>query len=67
VFDVYPLLANNQSMRYSLLKNGLINEVKKFKTIEEFNKYKSEFLESYRGSTPDLIDLYKSGKLCIDN
>ena len=67
VFDVYPLLANNQSMRYSLLKNGLINEVKKFKTIEEFNKYKSEFLESYRGSSLGLIDLYKSGKLSIDN
>jgi len=47
VFDVYPLLANNQFMRYSLLKNGLINAVKKFNTLEEFTKYKSDYLESH--------------------
>lgn len=66
VFDLYPLLANNQSMRYNLLKNGLINEVKKFKTLDEFNKYKSEFLASNHKQI-DLIDLYKSGKLEVDN
>jgi len=63
---VYPLLANNQSMRYNLLKNVIINEVKKFKTLEEFNKYKSEYLASNNNQI-DLIDLYKSGKLEIDN
>jgi hypothetical protein len=31
VFYVYPLLANNQLMRYSLLKHCVINEVKIFK------------------------------------
>lgn len=66
VFDVYPLLANNQSMRYNLLKNVIINEVKKFQTLEEFNKYKSEYLASNNNQI-DLIDLYKSGKLEIDN
>lgn len=40
VFYVYPLLANNQLMRYSLLKHCVINEVKKFQTLEEFNKFK---------------------------
>jgi hypothetical protein len=62
VFDVFPLLANNQSIRYNLLKNGIINEVKKFKTLEEFNNYKSEYLAS-NNKQIDLIDLYKSGKL----
>jgi len=53
-------------MRYNLLKNVIINEVKKFKTLEEFNKYKSEYLASNNNQI-DLIDLYKSGKLEIDN
>jgi hypothetical protein len=66
VFDVYPLLANNQFMRYSLLKNGLINEVKKYNTLEEFNKYKSEYLESFNQQR-DLISMYKAGKLEVDN
>jgi hypothetical protein len=66
VFDVYPLLAHNQLMRYNLLKNGLINEVKKFKTLEEFNEYKSEYLAS-NDQKINLIDLYKSGKLEVDN
>lgn len=35
VFDVYPLLSNSQFVRYSLLKNGLINEVKK---IQDFRR-----------------------------
>jgi len=59
VFDVYPLLSNNQFMRYSLLKNGIINEVKKFKTLEEFNNYKSEYL----GSISREIDLTLWGPL----
>jgi len=68
VFDVYPLLSNNQFMRYSLLKNGIINEVKKFKTLEEFEDYKSKYLASISlGRQIDLIDLYKSGKLNVDN
>ena len=66
VFDVYPLLANNQLMRYSLLKNLIINEIKKFQTLDEFNKYKSGYLASLK-IQEDLIDLYKSGKLEIDN
>jgi hypothetical protein len=65
-FNVYPLLANNQLMRYNLLKNCIINEVKKFKTLEEFSKYKSEYLASINKQV-DLIALYKSGKLEIDN
>jgi hypothetical protein len=66
VFDVYPLLANNQLMRYSLLKHCVINEVKKFQTLEEFNKFKSEFLGSI-GKQEDLISLFKDDKLEIDN
>lgn len=64
-FDAYPLLANNQLMRYSLLKNSVVNEVKKFQTLDGFNKYKSEYLASNKKQ--DLIALYKSGKLEVDN
>lgn len=35
VFETYPLLATNQLMRYSLLKNSIIDEVKKFRTLDE--------------------------------
>ena len=66
VFDVCHLLSNNQFMRYLLLKNGLINEVKKFKTLEEFEKYKSEYFASFSREL-NIISLYKSGKLDADN
>lgn len=66
VFDVYPLLANNQLMRYSALKHFVKNDVKKFQTLEEFNKYKSEYLASISKQV-DLISLYESGKLEVDN
>lgn len=68
VFDVHPLLAKNQSMRYGLLKNGITTGVKKFKTLEEFNKYKSEYLSvASNNNQIDVIDLYKSGRLEVDN
>lgn len=66
VFEAYPLLAANQLMRYSLLKNSIINDIKKFKTLDDFVKYKAECLASIVTRT-DLIALYKSGKLEIDN
>ena len=53
-------------MRYNLLKNGLINEVKKFDSLETFNQYKSEYLVS-NNKQLDLINLFKSGRLEIDN
>lgn len=66
VFDVYPLLANNQLMRYSLLKHCVINKVKRFPTLEEFEKFKSEFLASIDKQV-DLISLHRAGKLEVDN
>jgi hypothetical protein len=66
VFDVYPLLGINQLMRYSLLKHCVINEVKRFQTLEEFNKFKSEFFASIDKQV-DLISLFKAGKLEVDN
>jgi hypothetical protein len=66
VFDVYPLLANNQLMRYSLLKHCVVNKVKRFPTLEEFEKFKSEFLASIDKQV-DLISLHRAGKLEVDN
>lgn len=47
VFDQYPLKTKNQLVRYLLLKDALINKVKEFKTLEEFNEYKTSRLESF--------------------
>jgi hypothetical protein len=46
VFDVYPLITKNQLIRYLLLKDGLINNIKEFKTLELYNQYKTERLLS---------------------
>lgn len=46
VFDVFPLVTKNQLIRYLLLKDGLVNNVKEFKTLEEYNHYKTERLLS---------------------
>jgi hypothetical protein len=44
IFDLYPLLTKNQLIRYRLLRECLINDVKEFKTIEEYNDYKTKCL-----------------------
>ncbi len=44
VFEPNPLLTKNQLIRYQLLKEGLINHINEFKTLEEYNKYKTERL-----------------------
>jgi hypothetical protein len=46
IFDKYPLVTNNQLIRYFLLRNGILNNITEFKTLEEYNTYKSEFLKS---------------------
>lgn len=66
IFDVYPLLTNNQLTRYNLLKYGLINNIKKFNTLEEYDKYKTEKL-LFNLPQHNLIELYKCNKLKIDN
>jgi len=50
VFDVFPLV----TIRYLLLKDGLVNNVKEFKTLEEYNHYKTktERLLSINPSSP---------------
>ena len=37
-------------MRYRLLRNLLVNNVKEFKTIEEYNDYKTKCLLSFQDS-----------------
>lgn len=44
IFELNPLLTKNQLIRYQLLKEGLVNNINEFKTLEEYNKYKSERL-----------------------
>lgn len=66
IFDVYPLLSYNQFMRYSLLKNVIKKQVKQFKTLEEFNEYKSDYFKS-NSRQIDLINLYKLRELEVDN
>lgn len=60
-------MGNNQVGRYDFLKNGLTKEIKKFETLEEYNKFKSEFLAFKQINCRSALDLYKSNKLGIDN
>jgi LAGLIDADG endonuclease len=46
IFDIYPLITKNQTIRYNLLKNGIINEIIEFKTLEEYQEYKAKSLLS---------------------
>lgn len=44
VFDSFPLVTIHQYTRYCLLKEYLLNDIKEFKTLEEFNEFKDKFL-----------------------
>lgn len=44
IFDLHPFLTNHQLLRYRLLREVLINEVKEFKKIQEYNDYKTKCL-----------------------
>ena len=54
IFDLYPLFTKNQLMRYRFLRKLLVNDVKEFKTIEEYNYYKTEYLLSFQESEIEL-------------
>lgn len=66
VFEIYPLLTVNQRNRYNLLKTTLMNGITHFKTLEEYAEYKSTFILS-NSVELNLVELYKSGKLQVDN
>ena len=42
VFDKYPLVTLNQRQRYNLLRTGILNKIKRFDNLEEYNKFKVE-------------------------
>jgi len=65
IFDKYPLITKNQIIRYHLLKNGIINEVTEFKTLEEYQEYKTNSLLSITELLNSSIDEFKN--LNIDN
>jgi hypothetical protein len=57
VFDVSPLISNHQRSRYAIFRYGILNNVKRVETMEEFK----EFLNSAIELTPILEDYYKEG------
>lgn len=66
IFDKYPLITKNQLIRYQILKNGIVNEITEFKTLDEYNKYKDNSLLYITKNINTQIDnRYKN--LCIDN
>ena len=42
VFDKYPLITLNQRQRYSLLRAGILNKIKRLDNLEEYKKFKDE-------------------------
>lgn len=57
VFDVSPLITNHQRSRYAIFRYGILNNVKRVETMEEFK----EFLNSNVELTPILENYYKEG------
>jgi len=66
IFDKYTLITKNQLIRYNLLKNGIINNITEFKTLKEYQDYKTNSLSSII----DQVNLLNDNELknfCIDN
>lgn len=66
VFDKYPLVTKNQSIRYHLLKNSIINNIVEFKTLREYQDHKINSL-SYFIDQANLQNNNKFENLNIDN
>jgi hypothetical protein len=46
IFDKYSLVTRNQLIRYQLLRYGIVNNITEFKSLEEYQEYKSKSLLS---------------------
>lgn len=46
VFQEFALITKNQYIRYLIFKYGLLNNIKEFKTLEQYNLHMSEILSS---------------------
>lgn len=57
VFDMFPLVTIHQYTRYCLLKNYLLNDIKEFKTLNEFNEFKENYLSNIDLSSKMLSEL----------
>jgi len=65
VFDIYPLLTDYQVKRYNLLKFGLLNSIKRFETIEEYNKFAlAEYVQENKVS---IVEQFEGGSLTVDS
>jgi LAGLIDADG endonuclease len=67
IFDKYPLVTKNQIIRYNLLKNGIINEITEFNSLEEYQEYKSKYLLSITSqiNSQEKVNLFQNSN--IDN
>lgn len=46
VFQEFPFITKNQYIRYLIFKHGLSNNIKEFKTLEQYNLHMAEILSS---------------------
>jgi len=67
IFNKYPLITKSQSIRYHLLKNGIINEITEFKTLKEYQEYKAKSLLSITDQINSQISDNLFNNLSIDN
>jgi hypothetical protein len=66
IFDKYPLVTNNQFIRYHLLKNGITNNIVEFKTLKEYQDYKTSSLSAIINQV-NSRNVNKLENFCIDN
>lgn len=65
VFDQYNLLTAHQVKRYNLLKFGLLNNIKRFETLEEYNKFAS--MDYATENKANIVESFEKGVLNVDN
>lgn len=66
VFDKYSLLTKHQLIRYLLVAYGVHNSIREFKTLEQYQYYKSQVLASVTKQVSLMPNLPLSG-IRIDN
>lgn len=65
VFDKYPLFSAHQVRRYNLLKHGLLNNIKRFENLEEYNKF--ALTDYTQENKANVVEQFEMGSLNVDN
>ncbi len=67
LLEIFPLITTHQLLRYLLLKEFLINDIKEFKTLEEYTETKDKLLLKIKEGAPLLNKVTNDSILSREN